>query len=126
MQTITFDEAKAAARKYFEAGKLTAQHPDPAMRMCVYSTGEYRCAIGAGLTDETIGELRTFGLNRGASVDAIRKHITYADDQEDGLRQLQELHDAWADSSRNYNKHAATAQHRFMDFIGIEQTEAAA
>jgi hypothetical protein len=43
VQRLTAAGVKAAARKAYQDGRLTAQHPQRALRKCSYQVGDYRC-----------------------------------------------------------------------------------
>lgn len=113
-QFLSVEQAKAAAREYYLAGKLTAQCADQHDRNCLYLQEDgTRCAIGAALTDETLG--RTLEGETVAMLVASRKLNT---DDVQGLQRLQGAHDSWCGFPPNTdgNKYA---EQRFASMIGV-------
>lgn len=102
-QLLTVEGVKEAARKFYDAKKLTAQHPDPAMRQCVYQLGDYRCAIGASFSKETLEVIVAARCNDDASV-MSQKMMPFikAKDAFDlvTINGIQHRHDFWCLSHR--------------------------
>jgi hypothetical protein len=63
MQTITKHDILTACRAAVKNGTLLALNPEAAEIGCAYRLGEFRCAIGVALNDETIGQIEDWGLN---------------------------------------------------------------
>lgn len=116
-QVLTLAGVKEAARKAYDDGKLTAQHPDPTKRKCLYRTDDgYCCAVGAAMTDETVEALRAnyHGFN-DTSVSMISGWsppaeegaeevpapvVVMAEGERTDIRDLQRRHDRWCDYAR--------------------------
>lgn len=95
MFTLTFKEVSNNAAKYYRAGKLNAQHPDPDKRRCQNSSEDgYRCAVAASYPEDFKEE--------GAFFDLVRRGLIEVSDQEDIIRiqRLQDAHDHWANVAR--------------------------
>lgn len=101
MQPITLDleKVKTAALAYYNAGKLTAQHPNIADRQCVYFRGEYRCAIGAALDAKDANSLPIEGGSVGCLID--RGTFLVDAGEYDDLVEIQQAHDRWADEANH-------------------------
>lgn len=103
-QELTVEQVKAAARDYYDRGLLTAQHPNPNMRVCQYRVGDYRCAIGAALDAEAIVR----ASERGGDVKFIASVFSYGENQSiirvggestlNYLISIQKKHDAWCEA----------------------------
>lgn len=107
-QHLTAADAIAAARQFYEARKLTAQHPDPHFRQCLYAgADDTRCAIGAGLSEETLGK-----SIEGFSVMSLVEEGKLTTDNVERLVALQRLHDDWCDDPGLVTK--------FRKMIGVD------
>lgn len=116
MQVLTISEVKKAAREYYAAGKLTAQHPDPDKRECVNGgAGDYRCAVAAAFSHETLNAHPTGSvsiLNRRGAIRCGYDLMPIVD--------IQIAHDDWACTSREVGiDHPFTkiAHDRFLALI---------
>jgi hypothetical protein len=122
MQVLTLKEIKAAARKAYKAKRLTAQHPDRAQRICVYSNGAYRCAIGAALTKETLAALSTFTQHSGLSVLQSQGLVTVTPRKDYyEATVIQYAHDAWARAAKASRslKFVKSCRDKFTKLIGL-------
>ena len=99
-QHLTVKQAKAAARKAYKAGKLTAQHRDRDKRQCHYAIGSCRCAIGAALSPATLKLIKDQDLNSGYSVNELDHRGLITTDDIEALSHIQHLHDTWCDRAR--------------------------
>lgn len=119
MQILTLVEAKAAARDAYCARRLTAQHPHIKGRQCKYEhrarEGLFHCAIGAGLSPETISRLYELDMNIGKNIRALATEQLVRSDDLTGLRELQILHDAWCSSYAPSS--SEKAEQIFLKFI---------
>ena len=116
MQLLTLKAVRAAARKYYKARKLTAQHRSREKRLCEYKVGSYRCAIGAALTQETLS--RMLVGSGPADVIEILPH------EKDSLNFLQKAHDEWARASRMLganDSYTRKARNEFLELIGLRK-----
>lgn len=102
MQTLTYNQVRAAARKAYEACRLTAQHPVAAHRQCVYDTGDgYHCAIGAAFSAETLAALRDKGIDHDIAASMLSVDVVNFRRCDLGkIARLQHAHDNWALKSR--------------------------
>jgi hypothetical protein len=104
MQHITLAEVKQAGRDYYNRGRLTAQHPTPHKRDCVYESGQYRCVIGTVLNDKTLA-----AMSDRCSHDLNITHqehqgiVSFDPVEQDALLALQHAHDKWCQASQNNN-----------------------
>lgn len=72
MQTLTLDEVRRRCRAAHAAKLLTAQHPNPKARICVYSAGPvHGCAIGVCLTPESLAYVMANRLNTSTPVQRL-------------------------------------------------------
>lgn len=106
MQNLTYAQICAAARKAYAACKLTAQHPTPEQRQCVYDGGgDYRCAIGAAFDDATIAAINEQKLNWGYSASTLNGRVVKFPTRElTKINQLQRYHDNWAVHARDFGR----------------------
>jgi hypothetical protein len=104
-QFITLDETKAKGREFYDAGKLTAQHPETDKRQCVIDGGDgYRCVVGSVLTDETIAKVHEAIMNNSGAHMLFNKRLIDADttpidddrSEFSEIEALQNAHDDWA------------------------------
>jgi hypothetical protein len=102
-QELTLEGVREAARRAYDEGRLTAQHPDPGQRMCFYRIGTYGCAVGVALTDETIKLVREWNLNGTNFLDLLGRGVLEVALPEDlsSIREIQVRHDAWCEASRD-------------------------
>jgi hypothetical protein len=120
LQTLTLKGVKAAARRFYRAGKLTAQHRNKEKRLCVYDDGfGYRCVIGAALSRATLKRVHDTYLNFAASPATLRNEgiIVVRDDELKELNMLQNCHDAWAKADTAAVR--KNARKIFLTAIGI-------
>jgi hypothetical protein len=121
MQTLTIEEVKAAARAAYDAGTLTAQHPDPTMRRCVYDVGDgYRCAIGCALSASTIDALVAADMNDAVGVIRLDDDGIIALDRRGDAENLQCAHDTWATYSAEFGEDSPTTiecRNKFLRMI---------
>ena len=98
MQTITAQECARASRELFFKGKLGAQNHEDCLY--IYDDGS-RCAVGAALTDETIGRIPgSLSFERINQV--VRDGFVGVEDGEiQSVEKLQDRHDQWAQSQRD-------------------------
>ena len=96
-QTLTLEQVKAAARDYYDRGRLGAQMPN-APSGCKYVTeqdGEqYRCGIGAALSDETIQLLGDANARRVTYL-MQKSLIVVSPEEKDRILNIQNIHDMW-------------------------------
>lgn len=129
-QVLTAEIVKAAARKYYKARKLTAQHKDKDKRECTYILNSYRCAVGAALNEKTVAAMRERGKRAGSmpngAVDTTgcqaREYFTFPSEKEqDEVRAIQKAHDDWAQEARYYSTSQDTCKTRkeFVKLIGL-------
>lgn len=96
---LTLEAVKKAALEYYTYGGLAAQAPSPSDRACRYGTRDTApCAVGAAIPfplreecDRNFGGLvseKPFELNDGSL-------LTW----EEGVPELQSLHDEWCSSA---------------------------
>lgn len=114
-QTLTLAEVKTKAREFYEAGKLTAQHPIPSERRCVNDGGDgYRCAVAAAFNDDVIRE-----YPKGTIVGAVRRgHIVVLDRRElHKMIEIQDAHDRWASAAQTDPARARQFQSHFLALI---------
>jgi hypothetical protein len=124
-QHLTLAGVKRAARRAYRARRLTAQHPTPTKRMCVYEKGSYSCAIGAALNKHTIAAIRESNCNEGTSVDQLRVRglITVDADELGPISVIQNMHDSWASASEAYGGRSdgtKSARKGFLETIGLK------
>lgn len=126
-QKLTLKGVKAAARKAYRAGTLTAQNPLPELRMCMYelppssdTATRYRCAIGASLTPETLAFIHETRQNRWHNVKTLyNRGILFVNPAELGdILHIQALHDSWA-LVRKHGDPESLPKFRFLQAIGI-------
>lgn len=97
-QHITLAEAKDAARKAYGEKRLLSQSTETEYG---YLVNGYVCAIGAGLTRETLGAIEDADLGKeGIPLSAegdipIESFIAFDEIERRGLNRLQHAHDAW-------------------------------
>lgn len=98
MQHIKLIDMLKAAKGYYDAGMLTAQHPEPEKRVCLNAGADgSRCAVAAVFNIETLsrykaGSIATMINDRLVSVDNGPAFILF-----------QMIHDEWANASRNHS-----------------------
>lgn len=118
---LPYATAVENARKAYLEGRLTAQHPDPAQRHCVYTRGEYGCAIGVSLPLDLAVQFQDGQTapttSGGISGFKIRNRLT--SDNYANLIHLQALHDEWCNSSREGRSFAADKEKKFKELIGL-------
>lgn len=90
-QILKLDEVYKACRKFYRKKLLLAQSPH---RYCLYTSGEYRCAIGWGLNAHSLAVVAKKGL-MSQNVYALRDEGIIACSKMTGLMELQEIHDFW-------------------------------
>lgn len=120
MQTITYDEVVAAARRAYDDGTLLAllKERGDYSAGCFYRTPEGRCAVGAALSDETLrrldhGEDRGGHPLMGATVDTLQgEGIVDCGRDLCRIAKLQQVHDQWL----KYGK----GKEEFLSLIGVE------
>lgn len=110
-QHLTLEGVKAAARDYYERGLLTAQHPEPDKRVCVYlGSGGRRCAIGAALDDDLVmeatGTVKGLEYHHGVTFDSDKALCDISD--------IQMAHDSWCTEDEEYRK---DAEAKFVELI---------
>lgn len=112
---------KQKAREYYEAKKLTAQHPNTASRVCANKIDDYRCAVSACYPDEVLEHV--FGtVEHGVELGYLlppKDHLEWAQ-----IVRLQMIHDFWADLARRYPDDPITAEFEktFRDRIQLFST----
>lgn len=130
-QTLTVKKIKAAARKAFEEGRLMAQWPRKAQRVCQYvgPDGVSGCAIGVALTKATrraiIARDKKVGgsLNNQGTAALLASELVELDDDWAGrieMDQIQARHDEWANYSRGSGARspvALAAKKSFLEAI---------
>lgn len=97
-QSLTLKGVKAAARKFYKARRLTAQHKDREKRECAYKIGAYRCAIGASLTAATLKRMKDEESDHGyvnGICTAMNEHFTIKKSVHNRVRAIQKAHDDW-------------------------------
>lgn len=125
-QKLTPKKVKSAARKAYKERRLTAQHRNQNKRQCVYSKGEYHCAIGWALNQKALKQVEKFDLNDSNPVLCLVNEdiIDINDDDLDIIEAIQMAHDEWATASRyNGAKSASAIKARddFLAAIGLKQ-----
>lgn len=119
-QHITVDDVKRSAAEAYKLGRLTAQHPNPEQRQCLYQSGGYHCAVGSAMTPETLAAVQFANQNGAAiwSVDAVTI--------ERGVETIQEAHDSWARvAARCSEEVAARLKGEFLEMIDYRERVAA-
>lgn len=99
LQTLTLQEIKCKARDAYMAKKLTAQHPDPEERRCVYETRDgYHCVIGSALSKETLNALNLdpAAISPGSKIDKL---VDFPICEYGAIMKLQMVYDRWASSA---------------------------
>lgn len=98
MMTLTLADVKRAARDYYLRGRLIAQHPAPhsQFEMSEMSGANYRCAIGAALTDEVIAYAYHNNLQTIACLWEHNVVQTQSAMDRQLMADLMTTHDAWA------------------------------
>lgn len=104
VQVLTVKKVKEAGLKAYNAKTLTAQHPTPSKRLCMYEidAGAFHCVIGAAFNKTTLTRIMSAGSEVTLSTylkELINKHIVRVaggDKAYVALRNLQMSHDAWA------------------------------
>lgn len=120
-QVLTYDDAVKAAREYYEAGKLTAQHPDRNMRGCFFYLPDdesYRCAVGAALTEET----RALVGHTGTVNSLLYRGVMVPDSDLSNVFELQRKHDDWATRGAAFgddDEATKDAKRSFERLIGV-------
>lgn len=96
---LSWAVVQAKCQEYYNNKKLTAQHPDPAQRICTNIIGEYRCAVAACYPDEVIQE--EFGIVEQGVRDG---YLIPPEDPLEWARivRLQHSHDFWASSAYHW------------------------
>lgn len=127
-QKLTLKGVRAAARKAYRAGTLTAQNPFLELCMCAYellpssdTATRYRCAIGVSLTPETLAYIHKKRANRWHNVKTLYNWgvLAFANSHELAyILQIQTLHDTWA-LARKYGDLEGPPRFRFLQAIGI-------
>lgn len=125
-QKLTAKKVKDAAIKAYKERRLTAQHRNSERRECVYSQGEYHCAIGWALNEKTLQRIDKLELNDGAAVDCLVSYGVIAVDEDDLdiIEDIQGTHDEWADASKNWGAKSEAAiecRDDFLAAIGLKQ-----
>lgn len=106
-QKITLANVKEAAREYYKARHLTAQHRVADKRICMYGSGVYRCAIGAAFTKKTMNAVIDASENYGTAVLELDPNIVQV--RSDKIDAIQQAHDDWCDAAR-LNKNSAASK----------------
>lgn len=103
IQHITLEEVKAAARLAYKEGRLLAQAGTQSV--CYYKKGEFVCAIGAVLSEESLAEVERKGF-MDAGIHKLLDHRIISCPSGSGaeLNNLQNLHDNWALRGEVYAK----------------------
>lgn len=121
-QTLTVEEIKENARKYYQLKKLTAQHPNPKFRRCTYKTNDdYCCSIGASLTQKTLKEIDEAHFNE-INISRLRdtKIINFNTEAEfNEIWDIQQAHDHWANRAQ-LDKDSKLEEETFCNIIGLE------
>jgi hypothetical protein len=91
---LTLDAVKKAAREAHAAGKLTAQHPDRSLRMCVYDgADDCRCAVGAALPP---GLVPRGWQGHPLWQLKMRNVVDFPKEEGPAIELIQTAHDRWA------------------------------
>lgn len=125
MQTLTYNQVRAAARKAYEACRLTAQHPVAAHRQCVYDTGDgYHCAVGAAFDAETLAAIRDKGIDHDLQASLLNGVVVdFPSHDIVQIAELQRAHDDWAMCARSYgvlHQRTRSSERKFARMIGIK------
>src|SRR5579875_3992431 len=97
LQTLTKEDVIRAGTAAYNAGLLTAQHPDAMNRRCVYELDNdprYHCVVGAALNRDVLNHYDCTG-----SVAFLRSIVHMEKKDFEEISHLQGLHDEWASSS---------------------------
>lgn len=126
VQHLTLEGVKVKAREAYDKKRLTAQHPDPHQRECVF-TGrgptprdkQYHCVIGAALEPRTLRHVKVAGSNAESLISLVHKKIVTVDDGEiDELCYIQRQHDSWAQAAQAYPRQVNWRHTAFLQAIG--------
>lgn len=123
MQKITKTEAKAAAKKYYKKGLLTAQHPDIHMREAVFKLGKYRCAVGAVLNKTTLKHVQELEYNGDCPATLIMAELIKCEQKtRTYLDELQVTHDTWCHNSKDCSDEDVLFddENEFRELIGLK------
>jgi len=124
IQRLTFKSARAAARRYYLANRLTAQMAgsSSSSSRCVYHLGKHRCAIGAGLTRATLRLIDESALNSGCGVKGLVDFgvVKASPASLRKLVELQEAHDSWLSWVSRVSPSSNLQFKRFKDLIGVK------
>lgn len=112
-QHLTYDGVKSACRRLYAEGHLLFQNP--AARTCRYEWNEYRCAIGAALSMETLALVRQNDCGGRVLCDLVEKNIVVVENREDArlLANLQRVHDSLVGNSGGRERES------FLKLIGV-------
>lgn len=119
-QVLTPAVVIRAARKFYRAKRLTAQHPDPSKRQCVFQQGRYRCAIGAALNERLLRRLKRERHSAPCSVHGLELSgyiDTWSVPNLDELQNIQQSHDLWAHSP-SYER--LQNEDKFREVLGLK------
>lgn len=117
-QRLTYEQARVAARHYYEQGRLLAQQ-SPDVAECRYRKGLYCCAIGAALTRDTLDFLTEQG-QLSQKLGALLSYIDVPLEDYEDLRNLQETHDLWCRAVANRSGDAICKEVAFCRLIGVD------
>lgn len=120
MITLNLEDVKAAARKAYAEGRLSAQAPEPVCEYRSVQDGKtYACGIGAAMTDEQVAELLSteggddFETLNGSGLDDLSLKYRIRTDDFAGVLAIQEAHDGWA----SLGGESQASQDRFLRLI---------
>lgn len=101
-QLLTVEGVKQAAREHYAAGKLTAQHPKQDQRECAYTIGEYRCAVGAALSAETLRRMSPSDNNTALfAINTEKCGIIFENaESKSDISGIRRRHDDWCNAAR--------------------------
>lgn len=117
VQHITITEVKAACRKAYDEGRLLAQNAEIGARCLYIGSGDYCCAIGVALTDETRkllledDDLNKMGISFGNAF-PLRNCFTWSEEEMVVLEDIQNAHDSWLFGS-------PVAKGEFLELIDV-------
>jgi hypothetical protein len=118
LQTLTLAKVKTKAREYYEAGKLTAQHPDPNERMCVNKGKDgHRCAVATAFNDALLEEFP------GGTIHSVKGSgaVAISGEDFDAIAEIQNEHDRWASHASYEGREDYYAIETFKKASGHEQ-----
>lgn len=112
-QHLTYEGVKSACRRLYAEGHLLFQNP--AAYSCRYEVGEYRCAIGAALSLETLALVRQNDFGGTLLYTLVDKNIVVVENREDArlLANLQRVHDSLVGHSVGGERES------FLKLIGV-------